>query len=100
MDGTSVTTVLIGKKTASSGWVDFEINESIRKGNGIIGIRLPWQEDAEIPTSLKLSNTQVIDWDPESFSDEVETSALIAGRRPQKPPVYSRAIIGGCARAI
>lgn len=41
MDGTSVTTVLIGKKTASSGWVDFEINESIRKGNGIIGIRLP-----------------------------------------------------------
>jgi len=36
--GTSVTAVLIGAQTSERRWVRFEIDESIRRGNGVIGI--------------------------------------------------------------
>ncbi|MCB9811251.1 TIR domain-containing protein [Candidatus Nomurabacteria bacterium] len=36
--GTSVTVVLVGEKTCSSRWVKYEIEKSIERGNGLIGI--------------------------------------------------------------
>jgi MTH538 TIR-like domain (DUF1863) len=36
--GTSVTAVLIGAQTASRRWVKYEIDKSIERGNGLIGI--------------------------------------------------------------
>lgn len=36
--GTSVTVVLVGEKTCSSRWVKYEIEQSIARGNGLIGI--------------------------------------------------------------
>jgi hypothetical protein len=38
--GTSVTVVLIGRNTASRKWVQYEINQSIRLGKGLIGIHI------------------------------------------------------------
>ncbi len=38
LHGTSVTVVLVGAKTCSSKWVKYEIEQSIARGNGIIGI--------------------------------------------------------------
>lgn len=38
LEGTSVTVVLIGAETSSREWVKYEIKESHKKGNGIIGI--------------------------------------------------------------
>lgn len=38
MHGTSVTCVLIGEKTSHSKWVLYEIDQSIEKGNGILGV--------------------------------------------------------------
>jgi hypothetical protein len=38
--GTSVTAVLIGKETAYRRWVRYEIEQSRRKGNGLLGIRI------------------------------------------------------------
>ncbi|HEV7505866.1 MAG TPA: TIR domain-containing protein [Thermoanaerobaculia bacterium] len=38
LNGTSVTVVLIGAETASRPWVLYEISESHRKGNGLLGI--------------------------------------------------------------
>lgn len=38
LNGTSVTVVLIGSETASRPWVDYEIRQSHRKGNGLLGI--------------------------------------------------------------
>lgn len=98
MNGTSVTAVLIGGKTRGSEWVNFEIEESRTRGNGVIGIRLKGQESAPVPDALSNYGYSVIDWDPSVFSDEVERCALIAGRKPQAPPVFSRGTIGRCAR--
>jgi len=38
LEGTSVTVVLVGEKTCSSRWVKYEIQQSIARGNGLLGI--------------------------------------------------------------
>ena len=38
LNGTSVTVVLIGAKTSERKWVKHEIDESLKKGNGLLGI--------------------------------------------------------------
>lgn len=38
LNGTSVTVVLVGEKTCSSRWVKYEIEQSIKRGNGLLGI--------------------------------------------------------------
>ncbi len=38
LSGTSVTAVLVGANTCSSKWVKYEIEKSIERGNGLLGI--------------------------------------------------------------
>jgi len=38
LEGTSVTVVLIGAKTSEREWVKYEIDESLGRGNGLLGI--------------------------------------------------------------
>jgi hypothetical protein len=38
LDGTSVTVVLVGEETLSSRWVQYEINTSLERGNGLLFI--------------------------------------------------------------
>jgi len=97
LNGTSVTAVLIGQTTHQSNWVPWEIEESIARGNGIIGIMLKGQEDAPIPQALKDAGAKVINWDTDKFSDEIERSALIAGR-PELGPAPARSVsTTGCS---
>lgn len=62
LKGTSVTVVLVGEKTCDSKWVKYEIEKSIEKGNGLIGIDISKIKDlqgntsercAEIPKGFK-----------------------------------------------
>lgn len=45
--GTSVTTVLIGAKTSERKWVKYEIKESYKRGNGLLGIYINRIEDQD-----------------------------------------------------
>jgi hypothetical protein len=38
LEGSSVTVVLVGEKTCGSKWVKYEIEQSIKRGNGLLGI--------------------------------------------------------------
>lgn len=38
LKGTSVTVVLVGEKTCGSKWVKYEMEKSIERGNGLLGI--------------------------------------------------------------
>lgn len=40
LNGTSVTVVLVGASTCTSEWVSYEITESIKRGNGLLGINV------------------------------------------------------------
>ena len=51
LSGTSVTCVLIGEKTHKSKWVRYEIEQSIKKGNGLIGILIHELKDNKGNTS-------------------------------------------------
>lgn len=101
MHGTSVTVVLIGKETCDSKWIQWELEQSLKKDNpnGILAIRL---DDAKLPegcpvdNALREAGAEIIDWDAHQFGPAIERAALAAGR--------AKAIIcgtiggGSCAR--
>jgi hypothetical protein len=51
IEGTSVTVVLVGKKTLSSRWVNYEIKKSIERGNGLLFIDISKIKDLQGNTS-------------------------------------------------
>lgn len=40
LNGTSVTVVLVGPETSSRAWVQYELQQSYLKGNGILGVHI------------------------------------------------------------
>jgi hypothetical protein len=56
LDGTSVTVVLIGKETSQRQWVDYEIEQSRKKGNGLLGIYIHNMKDQDSHTDTKGTN--------------------------------------------
>jgi hypothetical protein len=53
---TSVTAVLIGSKTASRQWVNYEIDQSIQRGNGLLGVYIHNIKDDNQKTATKGTN--------------------------------------------
>jgi hypothetical protein len=51
LEGTSVTVVLVGEKTCNSRWVKYEIQKSIERGNGLLGIDVSEIKDLQGNTS-------------------------------------------------
>jgi hypothetical protein len=51
LEGTSVTVVLVGEKTCSSKWVKYEIDQSIKCGNGLLGIDISKIQDLNKQTT-------------------------------------------------
>ena len=86
MKGTSCIVVLLGKRTAQSYWVDFEIREALKDGKGVLGIRLKDAGGVAIPPALEEAKAKVIDWDPHQFEDEINKACLIAERPLLAPP--------------
>lgn len=54
--GTSVTVVLIGPETASRPYVLYEIQRSIERGNGLLGVYIHNIKNAQQQTDLKGGN--------------------------------------------
>ena len=53
LDNTSVTCVLTGSETSKSKWVNYEIQESIDRSNGLVGIYIHNVKDMKGHTSRK-----------------------------------------------
>lgn len=56
LNGTSVTVVLIGSETSQRPWVDFEIRESWKRGNVIIGLYIHNVKDQHSKTDTQGAN--------------------------------------------
>lgn len=56
LKGTTVTVVLIGAQTAQRRWVTYEIEESYKRGNGLLGIYIHKIEDQSGLRSAKGQN--------------------------------------------
>ncbi len=102
--GTSVTVVFIGEKTAGLDYVDYAIERSIKRQNGILGLFVHEIEDEHGKTSAKgqvpyaegsadeieSHGYATHDWDPGQFADWVEEAAtewkLFARPQPLNRP--------------
>lgn len=65
----SVCVVLIGNNTFKSDWVAWEIQESLNRKMGILGIQL---KDTYGAIPAKIPKGHVGDWQPEKFSGWIE----------------------------
>lgn len=65
--------VLIGPKTASRKWVDWEINYAMKQGKRIIGVYLQGAKNSDVPMALLNYGDALVGWN----SDRI--SAAIAG---------------------
>jgi len=86
--GTSVTVVLIGAKTSTRDYVNYEIQQSINRGNGLLGVRIHSIKDfnqntdaqGATPKLLADKGYPVYDWDRNQFGKWVEKAAVAAGK--------------------
>lgn len=64
----SVTLCLISKDTYKSDWVNWEIEESLKKGKKVIVMALKGVERAILPRTIKDANLDFWEWDPNLLS--------------------------------
>ena len=77
LKGTSVTVVLIGSKTAGRKFINYEIAQSIAKGNKIIGVHIYNIKDSNgntatkgaVPQKLIDGKYSIYTWDSTKFKD-------------------------------
>lgn len=98
MRGTSVTVVLVGENTKDSDWVEYEIERSLKEGNGLVAIKIDDDiSDEDVPDKLKENGAEIIDWDPDEFDDAIERAA---NQRSKVGETSVRGRVGaGCGRS-
>ncbi|PHR54534.1 MAG: hypothetical protein COA44_12955 [Arcobacter sp.] len=88
LEGTSVTVVLVGEKTCASKWVKYEIQKSIERGNGLLGIDVSKIKDLQGNTSDRCgiipSGYDFYKWNNDdgysNMGDWIEKAAKDAGK--------------------
>lgn len=89
LKNTSVTAVLIGQQTSSRTYVKYEIEQSIERGNGLLGVRIEKIKDKDGTTDEAGANPlpsgyKLYLWNKEdgyaNFGSWVEASAKAAGK--------------------
>ena len=89
LKNTSVTVVCIGGKTAGRKYINYEIEKSIERGNGIVGIQIHHLKNkdgetdnvGDIPHKLKANGYKVYKYvDHDKLSKRIEEAAKAAGK--------------------
>jgi MTH538 TIR-like domain (DUF1863) len=80
LNGTSVTVVLIGAETANRRYVSYEIEKSVERGNGILGVRINNIKDKDghtdahgaVPAALITAGAPIYTWEYGKLGEWVE----------------------------
>lgn len=62
IDRASVTVVYLSENSASSKWVNWEIEESLKRGKGVVGVHKGDKPPATLPKALIDSKSKVVRW--------------------------------------
>jgi antiphage defense system Thoeris ThsB-like protein len=89
LKNTSVTVVFIGAETAGRKYINYEIEKSIERGNGIVGIQIHHLQDqngdtdavGKTPAKLRAAGAVVYKYvSKEKLAERIEEAATAAGR--------------------
>lgn len=89
LKNTTVTVVCIGAKTAGRKYINYEIEQSIQRGNGIVGIRIHEIKDSNgnkdtvgtAPSKITANGYKVYKYvDHEKLANRIEEAAKNAGK--------------------
>lgn len=87
---------LVGNKTYTRKWVDWEIKKAHEKGKPIIGIyKHGCGKDTPIPSNLQKYNDGMVNWRMDSIIDAIEKghSENVNPDGSQKSPSYKRSTV-------
>ena len=72
IDRCSVTVVYLTDNTASSSWANWEIEESVKRGKGVIGIYKGDSQPAQKPPAFQQNNCKVVKWEHAALMKAIE----------------------------
>lgn len=75
IDRCSVTLVYLSNKTASSRWVNWEIEESIKRGKGVVGVYKGEKAPANVPTAFRHNGCKAVKWEHASLMRAIEDAS-------------------------
>jgi hypothetical protein len=76
IDRCSVTVVYLTEKSASSKWVNWEIEESIKRGKGVIGVYSGDTPPSKIPIAFQENSCKAIKWEHEALMNAIENASI------------------------
>lgn len=89
LNNTGVSVVFIGEKSAGRKYINYEIEQSIQRGNGIIGVRIHHLKDKNgnvdsegaVPAKLAAHGVKIYKYvNHEKLAEWIETAAKAAGK--------------------
>lgn len=63
IDRASVTVVYVSESSATSKWVHWEIEESLRRGKGVVAVHKGDKPPAKLPAALANANCKIVKWE-------------------------------------
>lgn len=72
IDRCSVTLVYLTDKTASSKWVNWEIEESLKRGKGVIGVYKGDAPPAKTPPAFQQNRCKTVKWEHAAMTKAIE----------------------------
>lgn len=72
IDRCSVTIVYLSDKTVSSKWVNWEIEESIKRGKGVIGVYKDDSQPTVVPSAFQQNGCKSVKWEHAALMKAIE----------------------------
>lgn len=72
IDRSSVTVVYLSDKTPSSKWVNWEIEESIKRGKGVIGVYKGDKCPTMLPSAFQKNSCKAVKWEHAALMKAIE----------------------------
>lgn len=72
IDRCSVTVVYLSEKSASSSWVNWEIEESFKRGKGVVGVYQGDSKPANAPPAFQQNNCKAVKWEHAALMKAIE----------------------------
>lgn len=75
IDRCSVMVVYLSEKTASSKWVNWEIEESLKRGKGVIGVYKGDGPPSRVPPAFGQNGCKAIKWEHAALTKAIEEAS-------------------------